>query len=1254
MNRNTLLIVDDMEINRVILRSQFEKTYNILEAQNGVQALMLLNQYHEMIEAVLLDIVMPVKDGFEVLKEMTRTRMLDRIPVIVITSESTSDNELRVFDMGASDILVKPFEPHVVRRRVQNIIDLNKHKLHLEELVKEQSRKLNESKEVLLDALSSVIEHRSIESGQHVLRIRMFTKVLLEVVMKNYPEYGLDERKIEIIASASSMHDIGKIAIPDAILNKPGALTAEEFEIMKTHSVKGCEILSRLERMDDKEYLQYAYNICRYHHERWDGGGYPQGLQGENIPICAQVVSIADAYDALTTDRVYKKAYSPAKAYNTILNGECGAFSPRLLECFKSVKGKFEKLVKQYADGKIIPKSDNSIIGNSAILSDIKNPLELAQMKYFALMRYAEANIIEVDVDSGIYHIVYTQNSDLDIFRTGEVFYEVFLNFVNTCVHPDDREMIMQTNYLDELFKNGLMKYSRSYRIFNNAAGEYVPYNITTLRVKLEDPNLHKIIILWHKSECNASAKQIDVSELYFDNPMIGVLSCVNDKSFTIRQVNDGFLSLFGYNRDELKEKFNNCYLEMIHINDRKKMLDHYNNQILLGNTTELEYRVYAKDRPPVWILEKSQIIMGNDGKEYVSCILLDVSKYKEEQLKLNLLMQRHEIIMNQTNDIIFEWDIREHTLNFSSNWQKKYGYVPITENVNFNTFNSSHVLPEDSVKLDKLMADLSSGAGYGEIELRVANAKGKYIWSKIRATTQFDEQGVPVKAVGVIVDIDSEKRKYEDLLKLAEHDQLTQLYNKGAARQYIHKLLNERKNKKLSCMMLIDLDNFKLVNDLHGHLYGDAVLVEVATQLKRIFPNDCIVSRIGGDEYLVYVDNIPTRKTMKDYADAVVSAIAEILADEKLVSLSCSIGIALAPKDANNYQDLFQCCDTALYEAKTLGKNRYVIFNSSLLIKSRVSSSSIYKILGTRIDSDENYNQDITKIIQQAIHMIYQSSDIETAVQSIMELLGRKYNVSRCYIFEDIDDGKATRNTFEWCNEGFKAEKENLQNVLYSELGKDYHENFNENGIFYCSDIAKLPKEQYDLMSNQGIHSMLQCAILDSGKFVGFVGFDECVSTRMWTQTEVTTLAFISKLLSISILKQRAQEKASKSSQDLISILNAQNEWIYVIDPISFKLLYINQKTHNIAPTVKLGMPCYEAFFDREIPCERCPAKDILVKKNRTMEVYNPVLHVWTIADASKIPWSGQDACLLACQDITAYKQLEKINSTGDKNEEN
>lgn len=340
--QNTILIADDMEINRAVLQQLFEDRYNILEAENGCQALALIREHAQSIAVVLLDIMMPELDGFGVLQAMRDGGYLRQIPVVLITGDSSLDAANRGYDYGVADLITKPFEVAIVRHRVENIIDLYRHKNKLEYLVKVQTRKiegqkrkLKEYDNFLIDTLSTVVEFRDLESGQHIQRIRSFTRILLQYLANRDNGLHLTTEKIDMIASASALHDIGKIAIPDAILLKPGRLTPEEFEIMKTHSIKGCEILDSMLYIHDKEYMRYSYDICRSHHERWDGRGYPDGLEGDKIPLAAQVVALADVYDALVSERVYKAAYSTDEAMGMILGGECGAFSPYLLECLK-------------------------------------------------------------------------------------------------------------------------------------------------------------------------------------------------------------------------------------------------------------------------------------------------------------------------------------------------------------------------------------------------------------------------------------------------------------------------------------------------------------------------------------------------------------------------------------------------------------------------------------------------------------------------------------------------------------------------------------------------------------------------------------------------------------------------------------------------------------------------------------------------------------------------------------------------------
>lgn len=342
--QKSILIVDDIELNRAILCELFHSRYQIIEAENGREAMELVEQRGSEIAVMLLDIVMPVMDGIEVLQEMRRAGWIEKIPVILITAESNEDTALKGYTMGVSDIINKPFNPDIVWRRVENIIDLYDHKHNLEKLVQEQlavmeeqARKLKQTNNFVIDTLSTVVEFRNGESGSHIKRIRALTKTLLEALADRYEEYRFSQETIDTIASASAMHDIGKIAIPDKVLLKPGRLTMEEFETMKTHTIRGCEILQSLDYAQNEEYYHYCYEICRHHHERWDGKGYPDHLQGSQISIWAQVVSLADVYEALVSERVYKPAYTHEQAVEMIRRGECGVFNPQLLQCFLEV-----------------------------------------------------------------------------------------------------------------------------------------------------------------------------------------------------------------------------------------------------------------------------------------------------------------------------------------------------------------------------------------------------------------------------------------------------------------------------------------------------------------------------------------------------------------------------------------------------------------------------------------------------------------------------------------------------------------------------------------------------------------------------------------------------------------------------------------------------------------------------------------------------------------------------------------------------
>ena len=333
--KQKILIVDDSEMNRSILTDMLDNAYEIIEAVNGLAAIAILQKQSLNISVVLLDIVMPLMDGFEVLSVMNQNHWIENIPVIMISAEKDTSQVERAYDLGVTDFITRPFDMLIVRRRVINTILLYSKQKKLLGMLADQIYEKERQSSMMVDILSHIVEFRNGESGVHIVHVRTITEMLLKQLRKKTEQYPLSDADISLIGTASALHDIGKIAIREDILNKPGRLTEEEFEIMKTHSLIGAEMLKNLPTYESEPLVKTAYQICRWHHERYDGRGYPDGLAGDDIPISAQIVALADVYDALTSERCYKKAFSHETAIQMILDGQCGTFNPMLLDCLQ-------------------------------------------------------------------------------------------------------------------------------------------------------------------------------------------------------------------------------------------------------------------------------------------------------------------------------------------------------------------------------------------------------------------------------------------------------------------------------------------------------------------------------------------------------------------------------------------------------------------------------------------------------------------------------------------------------------------------------------------------------------------------------------------------------------------------------------------------------------------------------------------------------------------------------------------------------
>ncbi len=1225
VKHDTLLICSSSRENRQALRRVFSDTFNLLESVDIRQFTMLLNQNISCIAAVLLDVGTRGPEELKWIGQEENSTLLHMVPLIILAEEDSPDILNRAFGLGAADVIPLNYDPYAMLHRVENIVDLHLHKQHLEALVEEQKRILRHTSDTMVDALSSIIEYRSVESGQHIFRIRHFTRVLLEEVARSCPEYRLTQEDIDLICSASALHDIGKIAIPDNILMKAGKLTDEEREIMKTHTLTGCGILESLKGMTNEEYLRYAHNICHYHHERWDGSGYPEGLKGEAIPICAQVVSLADVYDALTSERVYKEAYSFSQAVNMIFRGDCGVFSPKLLECFKHVVHKFESLATEYVDGK---DPDQKSFHTELPMPEQKSgdAMERIRGKYFALVHYINGFLMELDMDRGLFHLIYNPYPELACLQEMNTLEQIEQLLYTQFIHPEDREKMEQflNREIDRFLDEGLRRTSFRIRsVGRKPEGEL--FEMTLLRINPLDNSRRTLAVLARKIRPQeAPACRNEDAAV----PLEGTYLCRNDQHFTFLQMGRNRRLLAGYTTDEIRDLFGNRLLELAHPEDRDMIRREFTRQLKNSTEVRLEHRICQKNGEVRWVYNQSYLVTDPSGQEVLHSFLVDTQKlHREDNLLLDKL-QRYEMILAQTENVLFEWDVERGDIRFSDTWEKIFGYAPAPQIIRSGSF----IHPDDFPKLIDKVSALKNGSVYEMEESRISTASGRYLWCRFRATAIRDTRGNLQKISGIIINVDAEKQAAQALQSRAEQDSLTKLLNKDAARKQAEEYFSRYSGSTGGALLIIDLDNFKQVNDSHGHLFGDSVLVKVAQEIRKIFRGQDIVARIGGDEFLVVMRGVTDQILVEQRCRQLIQILGNAFKSYKL-PLSCSIGIAMAPAHGRSYVELFQHGDQALYRVKAAGKNNYAIYDPAdtgyLDQPGRASMVSNY------IDSDTQPGMANDNIIRYAFRKLYSSQDVEGSIHELLAFIGEQTRVSRVYVFENSEDNRFCSNTYEWCSQGILPQIDNLQNISYETDIPHYADNFDERGIFYCPDVALLPKNIYDIVAPQGIKAMLHCAIRENGVFRGYIGFDDCAEPRMWTREQIDLLTFFSEVLSIFLQRQRRQEKVQRQAQEMRYILDNRDAWIYVVEPGSHALRYVNSRLQEKVPHALPGMTCYRVLENRDAPCADCPLKMLADKKNHTCLMDRGDQGDTILLEAMQIRWDGEDACLISGREI-------------------
>ena len=667
-------------------------------------------------------------------------------------------------------------------------------------------------------------------------------------------------------------------------------------------------------------------------------------------------------------------------------------------------------------------------------------------------------------------------------------------------------------------------------------------YCLTTVKALLQGEECHSLILTLIRDQirgkfCFVQISPAQIASSAYQNQELsltflpdqmpgGIFHCLFDEPLTLLQTSDSFLQLTGYTREEIRSELHNSFRALIDPRDFENTLAEVREQLRHGCDKELQFRLLRKNAEPIWVLDKGRYLQDEWGRQYFCCILVDISESKRIAEEFRLSLQRYEIIMNQTQDIIFEWNIPTDELTFSENWKQYLGYpLQLTVSGLLDEKNTNFY-PEQRHLFTDLCCQIRAGRAYIEDELQLHNAQHQPVWFRIRVTTQLDENQKPVKAIGILSNIDEEKRRSQRLLEKAQRDPLTQYYNKETAQTLIQEWLTTQSTQ--NALMIIDIDDFKRVNDTLGHLFGDAFLIEATSRIRRLFRSEDILGRVGGDEFLVFMKNIPSKEQVEKKARQIIDAFQSIeLRNQKILKVSCSVGIAMTSPVNPDFHYWFHRADQALYSMKSKGKNQFAFYNQLADENAFFPMVEGASSVNARIDSNTSKTDETPQISEFIFNKLYNAQDLERCIQEILGIIGRHFDVSRVYIFENSDDDQFCTNTFEWCNQGIPAEKENLQHISYQEdLEGQYLKNFDENGIFYCQDIHTLNPAQIRLLEPQKIKSMLQCLIKDRGRPRGYIGFDECREKRLWDQVQINVLTYVAEILSVFLLKKRAEDR--------------------------------------------------------------------------------------------------------------------------------
>lgn len=653
---------------------------------------------------------------------------------------------------------------------------------------------------------------------------------------------------------------------------------------------------------------------------------------------------------------------------------------------------------------------------------------------------------------------------------------------------------------------------------------------------------------------------------------------------------NDAFYSLTGYTKDEFRSVDPKIIFPQHKEGDENWEL----NRLRSGTAAEVRYRIIKKDGSAAWLQMNAALIKNAEGEETVQAVFTDVTKMHNMQEELQLEKERYEIILSSTDSIIFRYDInRDFMQIFSSEPAPENSVTRRIEYPNYLKFlkTSTLVHPDD---LEKLMP-IYEGNPFTSLEARFEKPgfpQEEYYWFLLQGAVLNDDKGKPLEVVGVMREIDEQKKAEARLMVKAQQDSLTKLYNKASVQALIEKRLSESESGENHAMMIIDIDDFKSINDSLGHWLGDTVLTDISSRLKKLFRSSDIVGRIGGDEFAVFLSDIHSVNVVKEKAEAVCNIFRNTyIGEDSGCKISGSIGVALYPQHGKTYSQLFKSADRALYNAKRKGKDCYRFYSSASPFQERGFESE--RAAAGVMDSHVKIR---SSLVMDIFEMLLEARDIELAIPMILRVLSGHMDIDRAAIYELAPDEESLANTFEWCKSGMKSDMTFLTDEQYRQFGNM----FDADGVFYCSNIEDLSEKfspLYQILKDCGVRSTLQFYMTDNGVPFAIYCFDDFMKSRMWTSEEILTLKMICRTVSTYLVKWRTQKQYQQDHVMLRTLASRKKIQGFIVDPDSYEI-YHNEKYSLARPIVKNErLYCYQLLAQRTRPCTECPISK--VKKN-------------------------------------------------------